>query len=302
MLKKIALLIVLALSFSPVAAEIISFDLDETLISSANMTRWDINKAKKLGYNVGKSKDGFKYVVRPGAEEILKYANDLGFEVMILTHNFGDYARDILASSGLDKYVTKVKSIEDLKLDYNEDFDTYPYHRNRTYKASKTTVQKTAGFFKRYTVGLYKGTLKRSALFLTGNTNIRPYLPAANTKKYPPIYGSRLHIDNSTYNVDAPLDFVGILVPDFDGTDLEPLEADGTASWIVPLKSILDYMKKYSWQDLYRREYHKDPIESKVKIISSIYLENFSKDFLDNSSISILRETSVTNNLNLCIG
>ncbi len=248
------------------AQDTVSFDLDETLISSANMTRGDLRKAQSLGYKIYKTKSGeYSYVVRPGAEELLAYAKDLGFRVIIITANLESYAKDILNSSGLSKYIDAVYTAEDLEEDYNEDFDKYPYHRNRTYKPAKTFVKKTARTLKQYTVGLYNPVLKRSFLYITGSTNIRPYIPSLNSAKYPPIYGSRFHVDDTLRHVDQPLDYVGVHVPDFDGTKVSKYNSEPV--WIQDIKEKLDYLKKYGWEDLFRREYHRDPLESVVEPI-----------------------------------
>ena len=247
------------------AIETVSFDLDETLISSSNMTRGDLKRAKELGYKISKTKSGdYQYIVRPGADEVLAYAKELGFKVIVITANYESYARDIVYSSGLNKYIDAIYSAEDLRRDYNTDFERYPYHRNRTYKPARSTVKKIGRGAERLTKGVYDGVLKRSFLYITGNTNIRPYIPSANAAKYPPIYGSRFHIDDTLRHVDQPLDFVGVHVQEFDGTKALRYSPEGKPSWTYDLMEKLDYLKKYGWVDLYRREYHSDPVQSEV--------------------------------------
>lgn len=258
----------LTVFFSPLAAlaiDTVSFDLDETLVSSSNMTDGDLDKAKALGYKIQKTKSGeYEYIVRPGAEEVLSHAKKLGFRVIVITSNFDNYARDIISSSNLNQYVDAIYTAEDLRRDYNSDFTTYPYHRNRVYKPARTFVKKTERSLERYTIGTFNGFVKRGFLYVIGNNNIRPYIPAANTAKYPPIYGARLLVDDTLRNIDQPLDFVGIQVPDFDGTKPLRYSAEAKPSWTYDVIEKLDYLKKYGWVDLYRRQYHSDPVQSEV--------------------------------------
>jgi|GEM_PF-3465494 len=261
-----------ALFFAPLAAlavDTVSFDLDETLISSGNMTDGDLKKAKQLGFNIKKSRTGdFEYIVRPGADEVLKHAKELGFRVIVITANYDDYARDVIGSSELAPYIDAIYTAEDLSRDYNTDYTSYPYHRNRVYNPARSPLKKFERGVRRLTIGTFDGFVKRGFLYVTGNGNIRPYIPMANTAKYPPIYGSRFHVDDTERHVDQPMDFVGIRVPEFDGTKSIRYSADGQPSWTYDLIEKLDYLKKYGWVDLYRREYHADPVISEVKVIN----------------------------------
>ncbi len=261
-------LLALSLFFAPLAAlaiETVSFDLDETLISSGNMTDGDLKKAKALGFKIQKTKSGdYEYIVRPGAEEVLEHAKRLGFKIIVITANCDVYARDIVSSSGLGRYIDAIYSDEDLRRDYNTDYNTYPYHRNRTYKPARTFVKKAERSLERYTIGTFNGFIKRGFLYIAGNNNIRPYIPAPNTAKYPPIYGSRFHVDDTLRHVDQPMDFIGVQVLEFDGTKAIKYSAEGKPSWTYDVIEKLDYLKKYGWVDLYRRQYHSDPVQSVV--------------------------------------
>jgi hypothetical protein len=260
----------------------VSFDLDETLISSANLTNKDLQKVKLLGYDIGTSnKEGVAYIVRPDAEKVLKHAKELGFKVIVITYGHRDYANDILESSGLIKYVDLVKSLEDIKKPYNIDYKTYPYHRNKTYPQHD--------FWQLCTGDLYKSLLVRSWQRLNGNKNIHAYIPSANINKYPPIYGSRLHIDNTLSHVDNPEDFVGIKVSNFFATELEPQDADGNYIWSKQVIEALDFLKAKGWVELYRKYYGKDPIIDEVLIQSYIkILENRSQDLLNEALVPVL--------------
>ncbi len=241
----------------------ISFENTEIAFNGKSLS--DLKKAKTLGYKIQKTKSGeFEYIVRPGAEEVLDHAKELGFKVIVITANSDTYARDIIASSGLGRYVDAIYTDEDLRRDYNTDYTTYPYHRNRTYKPARTFIKKAERSFERYTIGTFNGFIKRSFLYIAGNNNIRPYIPAANTAKYPPIYGSRFHVDDTLKHVDQPMDFIGVHVLEFDGTKAIKYSAEGKPSLTYDLIEKLDYLKKYGWVDLYRREYHSDPVQSVV--------------------------------------
>jgi protein tyrosine phosphatase (PTP) superfamily phosphohydrolase (DUF442 family) len=262
----------LALFFAPLSAlaiDTVSFDLDETLISSGNMTDGDLKKAKELGFKILKTKSGdYEYIVRPGAAEVLAHAKELGFRVVVITCNFDDYARDIISSSDLHSYVDAIYSADDLRNDYNTDYETYPYHRNRVYKPARSTIKKLERGTERLTLGVFEGVVKRSFLYIVGNHNIRPYYPSANFSKYPPIYGSRFHVDDTERHVDQPMDFVGVHVSEFDGTKQIRYSAEGKPSWTYDVMEKLEYLKKYGWVDLYRREYHSDPVISEVKMVN----------------------------------
>ncbi len=271
----------------------LAFDLDETLIASDRMTKEDISTAKRLGYKVNTSLDGQQYVIRPGAIEILEYAKRQGFNLMIFTNNKKSYAKDILGSSGLAKYFDKVIANEDVRKPYNRDFALYPNHRNNVHPQQKSK-------FKLYTVGVYKGYVKRSFQHLTGNKNIHPYMPRYYNAKYPPIYGARVLIDNSAYNVDAPLDFVGIKVPDFLGLIEEPRNPDNSFVWVENLKKDIYFLKEYGWVELYRVKYKRAP-ENKVIQVQAC-LEKSSKYFLYQSTVSFFGKDTAVNDLYLSIG
>lgn len=274
----------------------IAFDLDETLIASDRMTKEDISTAKRLGYKVNTSLKGQQYVIRPGAVEILEYAKRQGFNLMIFTNNEKSYAKDILGSSGLAKYFDKVIANEDVRKPYNRDFALYPNHRNNVHPQQRSK-------FKVYTVGFYKGYVKRSFQHLIGNKNIHPYIPKYYSAKYPPIYGARVLIDNSAYNVDAPLDFVGIKVPDFLALTEEPRNPDNSFVWVENLKKDLYFLKEYGWVELYRVKYKRAPENKVIQVqASNFQLEQPSKYFLYESTISFFRKSTTVNNLYLSIG
>lgn len=244
--------------------EIVSFDLDETLIASNKLHDSDFKKVINSGYELLSSKKGLKFVIRPDAERVLEHAQSLDFKIIVITHNIRKYAEDILNSSGLFRYIDEIISNEDLKKSYNRDFQTYPYHRNRTYPQQS--------FLRTWTVGFYKSFIAKGFLNLIGNKNIHPFLPSRNINKYPPIYGSRFHVDNAIYNVENPLDFVGVKVTDFLGTSPEPKDANGNYIWSKQVMEQLDFLKQHGWVELYRRNYGKDPINEIIPNVSLTFL------------------------------
>ncbi len=253
-MKKILLCLVLFFYCTQVClAKIISFDLDETLIASDRLKDSDIKKAEKMGYEVEKSKAGQYYIVRPGAFDILEYCKAKGLSIILITSNTQAYAFDILDSSGLLQYFDRLIAQEDLRSEANRDFEAYPNHRNISYPQKSWLYNHTTGFFKSFVVRAIQRGL--------GNSNIHPYVAATNTAKYPPQYGSRVHIDNSLNHVDKPIDFVGIKVNEFTGLHAEPKDQQGNYYWVNELKSFVDIYTKDGWAELYYTLYNKAPIQ-----------------------------------------
>lgn len=254
-LRSVLLLILITFSSLSVSAEYIAFDMDETLIQSDKLLNVDVKHAKELGFDVKKSLKGIDYIVRPGSVEILDYAKNQGFDLIVISHNVRPYLEDILVSSGLDKYFDRVISHENLVKPINIDYETYPQHRNKTYPQWS--------LFDAYKNSFMKGFIVRGWQNFTGNKNIHAYLPSINNAKYPPMYDARVLIDNASYNVDDPVDFVGIKVSEFFAREAEELSDE----WIEELKSNIDLLKAEGWVELYRFKYQKDPIIEEVKLL-----------------------------------
>lgn len=273
-------------------SEFVAFDLDETLVCSDKLTKEAVRSARLLGYEIKTSLGGQEYIIRPGAFEILEYAKSLGFRLMIFTNNRKEYAQDILASSGLLKYFDKIISNNEVKQKYNRDAILYPHHRNFVHDPGGNK-------FAFYTKGFYSATVKKSVQrWILGNKNIHPYFPAYYSSKYPPIFGARVLIDNSTFNVEDPLDFVGIKVPEFFGQELEPRDEDNNFIWVENLKIDLKYLYEYGWVELYKREYHKEPLIESLPVQA---LEKFSEDLLNHTTITFFSERTTVNNLYLSV-
>lgn len=247
-LRTVLLLLLLLLNTRLSFAQIIAFDMDETLIQSDKLLNSDVEKAKELGFDVKKSQLGTDYIIRPGTYEILNYAKDQGFDLIVISHNVEPYLNDILNSSGLFKYFDRIISHDDLVKEINVDYELYPYHRNKTFPQWN--------IFQAYAHTFVNGFLVRGFQRLMGNKNIHPYLPSVNNAKYPPMYGARVLIDNASYNVDKPVDFVGIKVDEFFANDRSQLSDD----WIESLKKDIDYLKNNGWVSLYKYKYGKEPV------------------------------------------
>ncbi len=271
--------------------QLVSFDLDETLVESNQLGRKELKKAKELGYEIKTTVNGQDYILRPGALELLEFAKSQGLTLMLFTHNRRAYAEDILESSGMAKYFSKIKSHEDVIKPYNVDFKKYPNHRNKTYP-QKSPLEV-------FTVELYQDLLVNGFERMQGEHNIHAFVPCINCAKYPPLYGARVHIDNSEVHVDKPVDFVGILVDDFYADKLESQDANGHYPWVEALKADLIYLKEHGWVELYKLKYNKDPITDAVEIQS--YLKQLPEYFLYNSTISIFGQCTSTYDLDLCI-
>jgi hypothetical protein len=252
-MKQIFFFLLLVFLIQPSFADTISFDLDETLISSDRLTNNHMKAAQRLGYKLEQSSSGQYYILRPGAIKLLEYCKSKDLSLILITSNTRPYAVDILDHSGLFKYFDRVISQEDLRSKANRDYAKYPHHRNLNYPQS-------SGFYN-HTLGLYKTFVLRSCQRLFGNSNIHPFVAATNTAKYPPQYGSRLHIDNSLNHVDRPIDFVGIKVAEFTGLELEAQNPNGDYLWVVELKTTIDQYLSNGWQKLYYTLYNKAPIQ-----------------------------------------
>ena len=266
--------------------------MDETLIQSDKLMNKDVELAKSLGFTVKQSGNGTDYIVRPGTFEILDYAKAQGFDLMVVSHNVKPYLLDILVSSGLDKYFDKVISHEELVKPVNIDFKTYPEHRNKTYPQWS--------LFDAYRNSFFEGFIVRGWQNFTGNKNIHPYLPSVNNGKYPPMYGARILIDNAIYNIEEPVDFVGIKVTEFYANASE----DYSKEWIKSLKQDIDLLKQEGWVKLYELKYKKSPVLNEVEIFkfsSKLFLKQSFHDLVNNSSITLFSKSSTANDLNLCI-
>lgn len=248
-----------ALTGKAASSQLISFDLDETLVASDKLLNSDVDKAKKLGFEVKRSVNGQDYILRPGTIELLEFAKGQGFELMVFSHNTKAYVSDILESSGLVKYFTKIKTHEDVLKPYNVDFKKYPNHRNKTLEQDS--------ILEIYTQGLFEGFLVRGFQKMQGNHNIHPYLPCTNCSKYPPIYGARIHIDNTKIHVNKPIDFVGIKVKPFYGLAIEPRNLNGDYIWSEKLEQDLLKLKQIGWVEFYKQKYGKAPNAVPVPVV-----------------------------------
>lgn len=264
MLKKIILvLLFLFLNLSEIYAYKgkIAFDLDETLIESCELDKEALDKAEKLGYKIRKSAKGQDYIVRPGAFELLDFAKQKGFSLMIMTHNDPDYAEDILSSSGLKKYFDEVRSIDDCKKVYNLDFQTYPNHRNKVHATKFEPVKKYLDTF-------YKGYVLNSVKRFQGNSNIHPYLPCINCDKYPPMFGARVLFDNSDYNIEDAIDYAGVKVDPFYANKPEKrISEQGDYLWVELIKRDLIYLQDHDWYEYYELKFHNKPVLDEVPLI-----------------------------------
>jgi len=258
--------------------------MDETLVQADQLLNSDIDRARELGFDIRTTSEGWVYIVRPGAFEILDFAQRMGFELIMISHNIRPYVETILSDSGMKQYFTRVISQEDLRQKVNMDFELYPNHRNKVYP-QWTLIE---AYYKKF----YNAYILRSIQNLLGNKNIHPYLPATNNAKYPPMFGARVLIDDSFRHIDAPLDFVGINVVKFFADKEEDLSKD----WIEPLKEDLKILNDQGWIELYKLKYGKEPIVDEVKI-----LENLSENFIHYATISIFSERTCSNDLNLCV-
>lgn len=239
----------------------LAFDLDETLIESNKLSNKALKQAQRLGFEIKSTKSGLKYIIRPGAFEVLSFAKEQGFDLDLMTLNNDKYAEEILKDSGMDKYFSRIISREDMTKDYNRDFKTYPNHRNKLHYPKH---QPRLSYIKNF----WQGYIIRSLQKCIGNSNIGPYIPCTSCDKYPPIYGIRVLIDNAKYNVEDPVDFVGILVNNFEAKILEPQNKLGDYIWADKVKTDIGKIKSLGWIEFYKLKYGKYPIIDEVKVIN----------------------------------
>lgn len=172
--------------------EVIVFDLDETLIAG---DKQPINDAYEEKINamgdrkvnvIPKEKSGLpfdiKYVLRPGAEELLKQSYEEGHKNIASSRNYNQYAEAICKYDPvLSKYIVGSIGREDLLSDLNKDFVKNPNHPDNY------------GFFKKigcffYTYFWYapKFCFKKFFSLFTG-ANIRWNPNCGILGKHPPI-------------------------------------------------------------------------------------------------------------------
>lgn len=255
----------------PKGSEIITFDLDETLISCNKLTNAMKKAGQKLGYKLYKSKEGSEFFVRPGAEELLKWIKDQGFKIVVSSRNFEKYEDDILASCGLGQYVDYTTGHMDLVESAKAaDKKKFPNHPNNKLGILTWSGRVTHSVFK----GIFKDTLWRGFKhYVLRDQNIKPYFPVAawRNNKYPPyLSGSRVLIDNlyeeTLINSKASEDWVALNPGEFYGDKEEPKNKDGEYTWVANIKKGLNIQKNQGWKALYEREYHKKPIDDKVPL------------------------------------
>jgi hypothetical protein len=281
---RLVILIVLIFNFAICKASFVAFDMDETLVQSDKLLNKDIERARELGFDVRTTNQGWVYIIRPGAIELLDYAESLGLELIMMSHNIKPYLETILSDSEMERYFKKVISQEDVSQKINMDFDRFPNHRNRVYPQPD--------LFESYLNHFYEAFIVRSFQRLLGNKNIHPYLPSTNNAKYPPMFGARVLIDDTFRHTDSPIDFVGIpVVKFFASTDSEL-----SSEWIEPIKLDLKMLSEQGWIELYKIKYGIDPIIEDVEV-----LENLSKNFINDTVISFFSERAGSNYLNLCV-
>jgi hypothetical protein len=250
----------------------IAFDMDETLISSVNIDANDFDKAEKLGYLVHETPMKQKYIIRPEAELVIKYARAMGFGVILMTHNNRYRALDILEDAHLIQYFDSIKSNENMQEEYNKDFEKYPQHRNKTYEQRP--------LWKHFTVDVYENLIVKSFKHYTGNPNVHGHLPKRWINKYPPVYGARVLVDNADYNLKNAMDFVAVEVSDFYGTDYEKLAnkpvtfgykynlASPKYEWSNRLIKLFKDLEEKGWIEVYKELNGKTPVINQVPVIN----------------------------------
>ena len=109
-------------------------DVDETLLFG-DIYKRDLRKAKvrkqieKEGYTIKQSNLGHYYVLRPGAEELLKDLYETGHKIILCSRDLRPYLHDLIESEpALKKYSAGFLSRGDLINKANQDFVKSPKH------------------------------------------------------------------------------------------------------------------------------------------------------------------------------
>lgn len=113
---------------------VLVWDLDETLVL-ADVYKRDLRKPKvrkeieAQGYTIKQTKHGRYYVLRPGAEEILKSRYEAGHVNVLTSRDLTPYMKDIFESEpALNKYCAGYLSRDNLISKPNQDYKKYPQH------------------------------------------------------------------------------------------------------------------------------------------------------------------------------
>lgn len=173
--------------------QVIVFDLDETLLAG-DKKPIDAKLEKQINdmgdrkvatvpkdYPLNKRGREIKYVLRPGAKELLEYLSSRGYKMIACTRNYTDRGESICdIDPVLKQHISGVLGRTDLISANNQDFKKYPNHPDNL-----GTVAKVKAFFKNYFVyGPKFLWLKAKSVF--NGANIRWNPPRGKVGKYPP--------------------------------------------------------------------------------------------------------------------
>lgn len=175
----------------------IIFDSDETLLACDKLTKSMLKEAEKAGLEVKTSVAGSKYILRPGAKELLEYLRSKGHILILSSRNTNAYLKDLLESEPVLKNAfTFNNQVLYLGKDNRSDpknFDKrYKYHPNRI-----GFWEKVKDWFNRNFSARFK-FWKQVKEFKKGERlhEPRPPEPAGTQNKYPPIAPLLLGIQN----------------------------------------------------------------------------------------------------------
>jgi hypothetical protein len=185
--------------------QVLIFDMDETLVAGDKVPitekrEQEINAMGdrqvdtiKKGDALNKLPFDIKYVLRPGAKELLEYLTSRGYKIIVSTRNYQGYAEAICKHNPiLAKYVSGTLGREDLQTAENKDFKKYPNHPDNY------------GFFKKMGCTLYNIFIygpqylfyKFKSLFSSKNVRWNP--SCGTLGKYPPNMIELLKVHGNT--------------------------------------------------------------------------------------------------------
>lgn len=200
--------------------QVIVFDLDETLLAG---DKHPIDKKREAQINamsdrhvetvpkdhpLNKRGEDIKYVLRPGAKELLEYLNSRGYKMIACTRNYTDRGESICEHDPvLSKYISGCLGRSDLESDLNKDFKKYPKHCDNIgiWKKFKGFLHTTFVYTPKYLWLKFKSLFNKSSIRFNPEVgklgkyplNMLELLKAKGNTKLEGLQAPRFLVDNS---------------------------------------------------------------------------------------------------------
>jgi hypothetical protein len=235
----------------------IIFDSDETLLASDKLTKTALVEAEKAGLEIKTTQTGSKYILRPGAKELLEYLRSKGHILILSSRNTNAYLRDLIESEPvLKNNFTFNNQILYLGKDNRHD----PRNTDKKFKHHPNRIsfwEKTKDWFKRNFSSRFK-YWKQKREFKKGERlhEPRPPEPAGTENKYPPISPLLLGVQGTVSPAHILVDNkyrenLGHGKRSGDFVCLDPGQFDGNKAEPINEKNSYAHITKYKWaQDI----------------------------------------------------